>query len=137
MNRAALRLSNVFFSSLANISLPLLDVIRRSIFSHRPFYNLPTTQQIPLDNMGFSHVGINVPADKFEETLNFYLTCLKPLGYREVMRPVPEAVGLGAGFVPEFWVCTKPGASDNQQVHIAFCSNSTRSMHFLTVEMGY
>jgi hypothetical protein len=74
--------------------------------------------------MGFSHVGIAVREDVFEETLNFYLTALAPLGYKELMRPAEKVVGIGANWGPEFWVAVKEDANEKHDSHIAFWASS-------------
>lgn len=85
--------------------------------------------------MGISHLGFCVPQRKFDETVSFYLTTLAPLGYKEMMRPVENAVGLGI-YYPDFWITGVPDEewSDNQDgsmrldekkpIHIAFSANS-------------
>ncbi|KAF3483526.1 glyoxalase family protein [Arthroderma uncinatum] len=62
--------------------------------------------------MGFSHVGLTVPDDKFEETVSFYLSALAPLGFKEQLRPHPKVVGMGV-YCPEFWIASSavPSAS--------------------------
>jgi hypothetical protein len=56
-----------------------------------------------------SHFGINCAPSEFDEILAFYLAALKPLGYKELMRPVQKVVGLGNGCAPEFWIAAKEG----------------------------
>lgn len=76
--------------------------------------------------MSFAHVGISVPPSKLDETLKFYLGALAPLGYKEIMRPVEQAVGLGVS-KPMFWIMAREDAGE-QHVHIAF---DAASMTFL------
>jgi hypothetical protein len=73
--------------------------------------------------MGLSHVGINVPPSKFDETVKFYLTALAPLGYKELLRPSEQVVVLGE-YYPEFWIGAREDASSEQHVHLAFSANS-------------
>lgn len=56
-----------------------------------------------------SHLGISCAPSEFDQVLAFYLAALKPLGYREMMRPVEKVVGLGNGWAPEFWIGAKEG----------------------------
>lgn len=76
--------------------------------------------------MVLSHLGITVPQDKFQETLDFYLAALKPLGYKKMMQPAPGVVGLGHTMVPDFWI-----SAENQKMpaggasHIAFYGKRT------------
>jgi lactoylglutathione lyase len=63
------------------------------------------------------HLGIYAPPDQFEKLIEWYLSALSPLNYREIMR-IPGAVGLGDQ-VPDFWIAEKEGAGP-QQVHFAF-----------------
>ena len=76
--------------------------------------------------MGLAHLAINVQEEDFDKTLNFYLTALAPLGYKELMRPIDIVVGLGADCGPDFWVAVRPGANKKQDAHIAFTAPSTQ-----------
>ncbi len=74
-----------------------------------------------------SHLGINCAASELDEMVAFYLAALKPLGYKEMMRPHDKAVGLGNGFAPDFWItaverCDKVSREDRKQlgIHFAF-----------------
>ncbi|EEP78402.1 predicted protein [Uncinocarpus reesii 1704] len=92
--------------------------------------------------MGFSHVGFCVPQHKFDETVSFYLAALQPLGYKEMMRPVDNAVGLGV-YYPDFWITgVKPeaGSADGENegdeqetqrkpIHIAFSASKRELVH--------
>jgi len=73
---------------------------------------------------GISHLGISVREDVFEETVNFYLTALAPLGYKELMRPLKTVIGLGASGGPEFWIVVKERANEKHDTHIAFSASS-------------
>ncbi|PGH15503.1 hypothetical protein AJ80_05520 [Polytolypa hystricis UAMH7299] len=87
--------------------------------------------------MGFSHIGISVPASKFDETVAFYLATLAPLGYKEHVRPAPHVVGLGI-YYPDFWI-SKPPPPENEEgddtttkyvsTHVAFSVNSRELVH--------
>jgi hypothetical protein len=49
------------------------------------------------------HTAIVVPASQLDGVVTFLLAALKPLGLKEMMRPVPNSVGLGDQ-TPFFWV---------------------------------
>jgi hypothetical protein len=49
------------------------------------------------------HTAIVVPASQLDGVVNFLLAALKPLGLKEMMRPIPNSVGLGDQ-TPFFWV---------------------------------
>lgn len=77
--------------------------------------------------MGISHTNINCATSEFDEVVAFYIAALKPLGYREMMRPIATAVGLGNGFGPDFWIHAREGcdkvsieARKEMGVHFAF-----------------
>jgi len=78
--------------------------------------------------MGFSHVGLAVSPDKFEESLAFYLAALEPLGYKEKMRPADQVVGMGVYF-PEFWIAAGKDGPSSQSAHIAFSVNDRALVH--------
>lgn len=67
--------------------------------------------------MGFSHVGLTVPDDKFEETVSFYLAALAPLGFKEHLRPHPKVVGMGV-YYPEFWIASDAVPSSSASVEV-------------------
>jgi hypothetical protein len=74
-----------------------------------------------------SHLGIYCAPSEFENVLAFYLGALEPLGYKEKMRPVEKAVGLGNGCAPEFWIvakdaCAKVSIEERKElgIHFAF-----------------
>ncbi|KAA8650166.1 hypothetical protein EYZ11_002123 [Aspergillus tanneri] len=69
--------------------------------------------------MAFDHIGIRVPPRIFSATLAFYLSALKPLGYKEMMRPIENCVGLGVDR-PEFFLTADHEVPANQKVHLAF-----------------
>ena len=54
--------------------------------------------------MTINHIGITVPKDKYQATLDFYLAALGPLGYKVKMQAGEYAVGLGDSFAPDFWI---------------------------------
>ena len=72
--------------------------------------------------MGFSHVGLAVSPDKFEETVAFYLAALAPLGFKEKMRPADQVVGMGVYF-PDFWIAAGKDGPSSHPTHVAFCAN--------------
>ncbi|KAK2763878.1 hypothetical protein FQN54_009496 [Arachnomyces sp. PD_36] len=78
--------------------------------------------------MGFSHVGISVPPSKFDETLKFYLRALAPLGYKEILRPQEQVVGLGV-YGPTFWITAREDTAGEQHVHIAFDASNYELIH--------
>jgi hypothetical protein len=49
------------------------------------------------------HTAIVVPASQLDGVVNFLLAALKPLGLKEMLRPIPNSVGLGDQ-TPFFWV---------------------------------
>ena len=49
------------------------------------------------------HTAIVVPAAKLDDVVKFLLAALEPLGLKEMMRPIPNSVGLGDQ-TPFFWV---------------------------------
>ena len=49
------------------------------------------------------HTALVVPASKLDDFVKFVLAALEPLGLKEMMRPVPNSVGLGDQ-TPFFWV---------------------------------
>jgi hypothetical protein len=74
-----------------------------------------------------SHFGINCTPSEFDEVLAFYQAALKPLGYKEVMRPHENVVGMASGCAPDFWIgakegCEKVGIEERKQmgIHFAF-----------------
>lgn len=84
--------------------------------------------------MGLSHIGICVPAARFDEVVAFYKAALAPLGYKEHMRPAPHVVGLGV-YYPDFWISGVNGDEDGDDardenglkrkpIHVAFDAKS-------------
>jgi hypothetical protein len=49
------------------------------------------------------HTAIVVPASQLDGVVSFLLAALKPLGLKEMLRPIPNSVGLGDQ-TPFFWV---------------------------------
>jgi hypothetical protein len=82
--------------------------------------------------MVFDHIGIRVPPRAFSATLAFYLSALKPLGYKEMMRPIENCVGLGINRA-EFFVTADPDVSANQKIHLAFKAESMCLSAFLAL----
>jgi hypothetical protein len=73
--------------------------------------------------MPIDHTGIKVPADKFQATLDFYLTALGPLGYEKIAEYSPTVVGVGANKMPDWWII---GAENTPEynLHVAFRARS-------------
>jgi hypothetical protein len=74
-----------------------------------------------------SHFCINCAPSEFDEVLSFYLAALKPIGYKEKMRPVKNVAGLANGSAPDFWIsenktCAKVSREDRREMglHFAF-----------------
>jgi len=74
--------------------------------------------------MTIAHFGIKVPPNKVEETLNFYLAALSPIGYKTIVNYGGTVVGLGAQ-VPDFWIIGKEDVPENVGLHYAFESDSS------------
>lgn len=62
--------------------------------------------------MGVAHFGIKCAPSEFDELLAFYLAALKPVGYKEQLRPVDKVVGLGNGWAPDFWIVSQDSYND-------------------------
>ena len=65
------------------------------------------------------HIGVHV--SDYERSKRFYAAALAPLGYLVVME-YGDAVGLGAGGKPDFWISTGRPAP----LHIAFAAASQK-----------
>ncbi|KKZ64904.1 hypothetical protein EMCG_09193 [[Emmonsia] crescens] len=89
--------------------------------------------------MGLSHIGICVPAARFDEVVAFYKAALAPLGYKEHMRPAPHVVGLGV-YYPDFWITGVKADEDGDDardenglkrkpIHVAFDAKSHTLVH--------
>jgi hypothetical protein len=83
-----------------------------------------------------SHFGIKCAPSELNDTLAFYLNALKPLGYKEIIRPVDQAVGLGNSWAPEFWIvgndeCDKVPLEQRKRMalHYAFYGKDHRAVH--------
>ncbi|CAO2653603.1 Nn.00g030140.m01.CDS01 [Neocucurbitaria sp. VM-36] len=78
------------------------------------------------------HIGISVPASRFQEVIDWYLAALAPLGYVLQKEFPGHAVGLGPDkFSTPFWI----GSKEEEQVaatHLAF-----RATDRTTVEAFY
>lgn len=74
------------------------------------------------------HLAISIPADKYQETLDFYLAALAPLGYeQQASYQDGKVVGLGIkGAGPDFWLA---GMSDKgtSGAHWAFSTDGMSS----------
>lgn len=74
------------------------------------------------------HTAIVVPASKLDDVVKFLLAALAPLGLKEMMRPIPNSVGLGDQS-PFFWVTGVEGDAATletvmQREHTAFSAAS-------------
>lgn len=67
----------------------------------------------------FDHIGIGV--SNLEESRKFFLQALAPLGVGAAME-VPDAVGLGVGQKPSFWLSTAVGKP--LPLHLAFAAEN-------------
>ncbi|KAL9098054.1 MAG: hypothetical protein Q9163_006209 [Psora crenata] len=76
--------------------------------------------------MTISHFSIITTQASFQTMLDFYLAALGPLGYKEIIRPIPGVVGLGADGIPDFWLATAQEGSDRMPapIHLAFSASS-------------
>jgi hypothetical protein len=76
--------------------------------------------------MPIDHIGLHVPTDSFDSLVEFYKTILTPLGYKEMMRPMDNVVGLGEK-VPDFWIAadTEANTPTVGPIHFAFSTMST------------
>ena len=66
----------------------------------------------------FDHIGIGVT--DLEASKSFFLRCLAPLGVVAVME-FPDAVGLGQGRKPSFWLGSMSGQP--APLHLAFTAD--------------
>ena len=81
------------------------------------------------------HTAIVVPADKLDDVVKFLLAALGPLGLKEMMRPIPNSVGLGDQ-TPFFWVTGIEGDSKTLQAvmqneHTAFSAHGKQRLYKL------
>lgn len=70
------------------------------------------------------HMCLVVPASKLDKMAEFLIAALKPWGFKEIMRPVPNSVGLGDQ-LPFFWIAGLEGDAETlekvtRSQHIAF-----------------
>jgi hypothetical protein len=81
----------------------------------------------PIMPLTIDHTAIVVPAAKLDDVIKFLLAALKPLGLKEMMRPIPTSVGLGDQ-TPFFWVTGIEGDAKTlelvmQNEHTAFSAH--------------
>ncbi|KAN0110090.1 hypothetical protein V8E51_006477 [Hyaloscypha variabilis] len=82
--------------------------------------------------MRIDHAGIVVPADKVDDVVKFLIASLGHMGFKEIMRPIPTAVGMGdAG--PWFWVqgCDMDeatGKAISKKQHTAFTADNAEQV---------
>ncbi|TVY40128.1 hypothetical protein LOCC1_G006875 [Lachnellula occidentalis] len=82
--------------------------------------------------MPLDHMTLTVPQAKLEDIIKFLTTSLQPLGFKEMMRPLPNIVGLG-DTAPLFWLNTHDGDAETQEAlfkkaHIAFTATSAEQV---------
>lgn len=92
--------------------------------------------------MVFSHLGFCVPQSKLDQVVSFYVSALAPLGYKELIRPVPHVVGLGVQY-PDFWITgapessvpepSAPGTLSVAPLHIAFDADGKYLSIYLSI----
>ncbi len=84
--------------------------------------------------MSFDHVGLHVT--DIEKSRQFYLTALKPLGYRVIMNLYDgKLLGLGTYCGPNFWLSSIEMQKEDGQktqpssnVHIAFRASNRQKV---------
>lgn len=74
--------------------------------------------------MPIDHIGLTVPAGKFDDCVAFYLSALAPLGYEKRFQVSETVIGLGStqDYVPgraDFWIIGIPEVQ-GQVAHVAF-----------------
>lgn len=82
--------------------------------------------------MPCDHFSLVVPPSKFEPLIEWLVTSLSHLGFKEHMRPVPSVVGLG-DTSPYFWLSSclpeevdeKAALALLKSTHVAFTAEST------------
>jgi hypothetical protein len=83
---------------------------------------------LPVMPLTIDHTAIVVPASKLDDFVKFLLAALEPVGIKEMMRPVPNSVGLGDQ-TPFFWVSGLEGDPETLEAvvrseHTAFSASS-------------
>jgi hypothetical protein len=81
--------------------------------------------------MPCDHFSLQVPPSKFDDLVNFLVSSLGHMGFKEHWRPVPQVVGLGEER-PYLWISSLvPGNADETTVsallqanHMAFTAQS-------------
>ena len=68
------------------------------------------------------HLGIS--DSDYEKSKRFFQQALAPLGYEVVMEFGGEAVGLGAGGKPDFWIAKGEPDAKSGPAHICFAAQS-------------
>ncbi|KAF4554343.1 Hypothetical protein D9617_4g000960 [Elsinoe fawcettii] len=69
------------------------------------------------------HTSLSVPQSKLEDIVKFLLASLGHMGFKEFMRPVPNAVGLGDQ-TPFFWINAPSGEGIDEKTIEAICKAS-------------
>lgn len=93
--------------------------------------------------MPLDHMTLTVPQAKLEDIIKFLTASLQPLGFKEIMRPLPNIVGLGEK-APYFWLNVHDGDAETQEAifkkqHIAFTATSAeqvRQFHAAALKAG-
>lgn len=65
------------------------------------------------------HFAFNVPMEKFETVVAWYLAALSPVKFEKVYES-PGSVGIGPNKQTDFWITAEEGASTTSRFHIAF-----------------
>lgn len=58
--------------------------------------------------MPLDHFTVLVPQTKIEDLVTFLTASLNNLGFKEIIRPIPDVVGLGENTTPYFWIAALP-----------------------------
>jgi len=96
--------------------------------------------------MPIDHAAVVVPQSKLDELVAFLLTSLSHLGFKEIMRPAPHAVGLG-DVAPFFWLTGVEDADVDaktlelilKKTHVAFTAEKSADVdtfHAAAVKAG-
>jgi hypothetical protein len=80
--------------------------------------------------MTINHIYIRVTASRFASTRQFYITALKPLGYREILTINPDSyVGIGSDY-PYLFLRALPEGQQSLPTHIAFDAECAALSHW-------
>ncbi len=81
--------------------------------------------------MPLDHASFTVPQSKLDPLVSFLNSALGPIGIKEMMRPIPTAVGIG-DVVPFFWINCVDAADENEEVQI----KTSKKAHFAFTVKG-